>query len=138
MTLVTPERFDSILTFPIALAQTELRRGKTIHIGSYVLEAGQIFDVRALTLHIIRVLTPGVSPEYLNSPLGLASVGLYYGPMVCSSAALVTQTQVGSNCLNPFSIHRFVTPGTYSAVISNNTSNIDISVCVTGSIKKYV
>ena len=101
------------------------------------LQAGQLLELRCLNLHLIKVLTPGVIPEYVNRSLGLASVGVYEGPMLTGGGALVKGLQVGVSQFNQWSVRRFISPGTYDVIISNNTRNIDISVAVTGTLKVY-
>jgi hypothetical protein len=135
MPFVTPNIFERILAIPVSLAQTELRRGKSIQITQFRIELGQALELRALNLHLLKVLTPGVTPDYVNRSLGLASVGVYEGPMLTGALALVKGAQVGVTQFNPWSVRRFVSPGTYTVVISNNTRNVDISVAATGSLK---
>jgi hypothetical protein len=120
------------------MAQTELRRGKQIQIMQFDLQLGQLLELRALNLHLIKVLTPGVVPEYINRSLGLSSVGVYEGPMLTGALALVKGAQVGVTQFNPWSLRRFVSPGVYTVIISNNTRNVDISVCVMGDLKVYL
>lgn len=135
MALVTQNIFSRVLAIPVALAQTELRRGRALHVAQFKIELGQALELRSLNLHIVKVLTPGVVPSYINRSLGLASVGVYDGPMLTSALALVKGAQVGISQFNPWSARRFVSPGTYTVVVSNNTSNVDVSVVVTGALK---
>jgi hypothetical protein len=137
MPLVTPAIFSRSLALPIALAQTELRRGKQIQIMQFDLKSGQLLELRCLNLHLIKVLTPGVIPDYINRSLGLASVGVYEGSMLTGAVALVKGLQVGVSQFNQWSVRRFISPGSYEVVISNNTRNIDVSVVVTGTLKVY-
>jgi hypothetical protein len=137
MPLVTPAIFSRSLALPIALAQTELRRGKQIQIMQFDLKAGQLLELRALNLHLIKVLTPGVVPVYVNRSLGLASVGVYEGTMLTGAGALVKGLQVGVSQFNPWQVRRFISPGTYTVLISNNAENIDLSLAVTGTLKVY-
>jgi hypothetical protein len=137
MPLVTPAIFSRSLALPIALAQTELRRGKQIQIMQFDLKAGQLLELRALNLHLIKVLTPGVVPVYVNRSLGLASVGVYEGTMLTGAGALVKGLQVGVSQFNPWQVRRFISPGTYTVLISNNAQNIDLSLAVTGTLKVY-
>jgi len=102
------------------------------------LKLGQIFELRALNLHVLKVLTPGVTPEYVNRSLGLASLGVYEGPMLTGALALVKGSQVGVTQFNPWMVRRFVSPGTYTVLISNNTRNVDLSVSAMGALKLYI
>lgn len=138
MAYVTPNIFSRILSIPVSLAQTELRRGKDIQIMQFNLQLGQVFELRALNLHLLKILTPGVTPEYVNRSLGLASLGVYEGPMLTSALAIVKAAQVGISQFNPWSVRRFVSPGTYTVVLSNNTRNVDISVAALGALKLYI
>jgi len=104
----------------------------------FVLKLGQVFELRALNLHILKILTPGITPDYINRSLGLASLGVYEGPMLTSALAIVKGTQVGVVQFNPWMVRRFVSPGTYTVLISNNTRNVDISVSALGTLKLYI
>lgn len=132
---VTPGRFDRSLDLPISLPQTELRRGKQILVATIALSAGQQIWLRSLTLHVIRNLTPGPLPVLVNTVLGPVSAGLLFGSAVTAPLASVRQDTEGASCLNPFTPAICATPGVYSVVLSNNTSNIDYSVVLTGSAK---
>lgn len=134
MYLTTSSLNDQIFV-PISCGQTELRRGKEIQVASVRLEEGQSLEIRALTLHVINVLTPGVSPVYFNKSLQLCSVGVYLGPMRCSGVALVTSDTAGAVTHNPFTVSAIRTKGTYAVIVGNNTSNVDLSVAVTGVLK---
>jgi hypothetical protein len=137
MPFVTPAIFSRSLALPIALAQTELRRGKQVQIMQFNLQAGQLLELRCLNLHLIKVLTPGVIPQYVNRSLGLCSVGVYEGTMLTGAGALVKGLQVGVSQFNQWQVRRFISPGTYQVVVSNNAQNIDLSVAVTGTLKVY-
>lgn len=132
---VTPSRFASVLNTPICLPQTELRRGRYIQAGVIRLALGQILRVRLLTLHLINVITPGVTPDIFSTPLGLASAGIYMSPMACSSVCLLSVNGPGATALNPFAYREFACPGDYRFLVSNNTSNVDVTVALTGVAK---
>lgn len=138
MSYVTPNIFSRILSIPVSLAQTELRRGRDIQIMQFDLKLGQVFELRALNLHVLKILTPGVTPTYVNRSLGLASLGVYEGPMLTSALAIVKGSQVGIAQFNPWMVRRFVSPGTYTVLISNNTRNVDLSVAALGALKLYI
>lgn len=135
---ITPSRFERILNLPISMAQTELRRGKTLSIAQVTLEQGQVLEMRALSLHLVRLLTFGEIPEYLNSALGLCSVGLYFGPMISSPISYTKVTTTGATATNPYVRKRVRCPGVYNVLVSNNTSNIDMSICATGAMTIYL
>ena len=128
-------RYSRVLNTPIALPQTELRRGKTLNIASVTVAAGQSLELRSLTANLLNLLTSGAVPHLHNKALGYVSVGVYSSTMVCSSAALLTMQSPGVATLNPFIPRIFSAPGTYHVIVSNNTSNIDMTVVVTGTLK---
>lgn len=138
MTYVTPNRLNRSLALPITLPQTELRRARSIRLGHFKLMTGQSLELRALNLHLLKILTPGVVPDYINKPLGFVSVGVYFGTMLCSSIALVRARNIGCVQFNPYQSRVLRTPGIYTVMVSNNTNNVDASVCVTGSMKLYL
>lgn len=138
MAFATTGVFSGIIAIPIALPQLELRRGKAVQIAQFELKLGQVLELRSLNLHLIKVLTPGVVPAYVNRSLGFTSLGVYQGSMLTSALALVKGYQIGVTQLNPWASRRLVSPGTYTVVVSNNTSNCDVAVCAAGSFKLYL
>jgi hypothetical protein len=134
---VTPQRLARTFELPISMAQTELRRGEVIQIAQAMIAQGQTLEMRTLTLNLVRILTFGQIPVYLNSAFGLCSVGLYFGPMISSPLAYVKITTNGTAMLNPYKRKVMKSPGIYTVLIANNTNNIDLSVCATGSMKFY-
>ena len=138
MSYITPSLFARVVSLPISLPQTELRRGKSIHISSDVLADDQILALKSLNLHVLKILTPGVVPVYASKVMGVVSVGIYDSPMLCSGGCLVRGYQVGVTQFNPWQTRLIYNPGTYTIVVSNNTTNVDVDVCVTGSIKLYL
>jgi hypothetical protein len=146
---ITPNRFASIGDMGISLPQTELRRGSILQIASFKLEGVQKAMIRVMNLNIVKVLTPGVIPDIINSSFGICTVGVYgpmntwNGNMVCSPIIHVTSAGLGVATLNPFTDNSIVSPGIYFVAVFNNTgrvadSAIDLSVSVTGQIKIYV
>ena len=135
---ITPQRLSRIVELPIAMAQTELRRGKTIEIAQVTISQGQVLEFRSLTLNLIRILTFGQTPTFLNSAFGVVSVGMYFGPMISSPIAYAKVDTTGASMVNPYKRKVLRSPGTYSVLIANNTNNIDVSVCATGSMKLYL
>ena len=132
---VTPNYSTRVLELPLNLSQTELRRNKSIVVARIFLARDQRLELRVLNLAVMGILTPGVIHVYANSPMGLCSVGFYRGQTACSPldcAIALDQTPVA---INPFAACVVETPGTYSVIVCNNTSNIDLSVTVTGLLK---
>lgn len=137
MSYVTDKRFGRVINVPASLPETELRRGKSIQIAQWQLELGQRIVLKNLCVHVNRILTPGVLPVYANTALGTASVGLYLDGALTSPIAFARTTTVGATSVYPYAVHTAVTPGLYTVVVSNNTSNVDLSVCASGAFRVY-
>lgn len=135
---ITPNRFSRILDVPFNMAQTELRSGKAIQVAQIPLNLGERLQVRSITLHLPRILTPGVEPLWHNEFLGYASVGIYFGRSISCPIAFAKISDIGASTVNPFAIHIFSTPGVYTVKVSNNTRNLDVSVAVTGAAKIFL
>ena len=139
---MSPERYSQVVDLPICLPETELRRASTIQISSFTLAAGQRAVLRCLNMNVLRVLTPGVEPDLINSAYGWVYVGVFAGYMAASPFVVVASSQVGLNELYPNSEKIIASPGTYSVKLVNNTGRtydkaVDLAVCVTGTIKFY-
>jgi len=132
---ITTSRHNSLLDAPILLPQTELRRGRYIIAGQIKLTLGQVLRIRCFTLHFVNILTPTVTPSIFNTAMGLVSASVTTTPMVCSSPLRVSATAPSVVAHNSFSYVDFATPATYYFLVSNNTSNVDISVSLTGVAK---
>lgn len=135
---VTPNRLSRVLDIPISFAQTELRRGKYIQIAQIPIELNQRLHVRGLVIHCVKNLTPGISPVYATTSLGTVSVGVYFGSVLTSPLALAYVLNLGVSSVNPFQVVKCLSPGVYTVVISNNTTNMDFSVAATGVAKLYL
>jgi len=132
---VTTQRFGTTFDVPIALPQTELRRGRYINCGQIRLTLGQIMRVRCLNLHLVSIITATALPDIFSTSLGIVSAGIYLSPMMCSSACLLTMQAPGVMSMNSFSYKDYATPGIYYFTVSNNTTNVDITVALTGAVK---
>ena len=132
---ITTQRYNTTFDVPIALPQTELRRGRYINCGQIGLTLGQVLRIRCLNLHLISILTPAESPTVFSTSLGVVSAGVYFSPMMCSSPLLLTASAPGVTSFNSFSYKDFAGPGVYYFTVSNNTENIDVSVALTGVVK---
>jgi len=135
---LTPARFNRVLDIPIVFAQTELRRGKYIQIAQMPVDLNQQLHVRGLVIHCVKNLTPGAVPVYATTSLGAVSVGVYFGTVLTSPLALTYVFNLGISSINPFHIVKCLSPGVYTAIISNNTTNMDFSVAATGVAKLYL
>ena len=132
---MTPQRYSALFDVPIALPQTELRRGRYLNCGQIKLGLGQTLRVRCLHLHLVSIITASALPDIFSTTLGIVSAGVYTTPMMCSSACLLSLSSPGIASLNSFAYRDFSTPGTYYFAVSNNCSNIDVSVVLTGVAK---
>jgi hypothetical protein len=146
---ITPDRFAGIGDMGISLPQTELRRGSIIQIASFKLGPAERAMIRVMNLNVIKVLTPGIIPDIVNSSFGICTVGVYgpintwNGHMICSPIIRVTAAGLGVATMNPYVDNSIVSPGIYVVNVFNNTgrsaaSAIDLSISVTGQIKFYV
>jgi hypothetical protein len=146
---ITPDRFAGIGDMGISLPQTELRRGSIIQIASFKLGTAERAMIRVMNLNVIKVLTPGIIPDIVNSSFGICTVGVYgpintwNGHMICSPIIRVTAAGLGVATMNPYIDNSIVSPGIYVVNVFNNTgrsaaSAIDLSISVTGQIKFYV
>lgn len=135
---VTPNRLLRVLDIPISFAQTELRRGKFIQVAQIPIELGQQLHIRALAIHCVKNLTPGQVPVYATTSLGTVSVGFYFGSTLTSPLALAYVLNLGISSINPFHVVKCLSPGVYTVIVSNNTTNMDFSVAATGVAKLYL
>lgn len=141
-TYITPERYSAIVDLPICLPQTALRRSDVVQIASFRLERGQTAVVRLLDMNILRILTPGVVPDIINSSFGWCYTGVFSGHMAASPFIAVASSEVGITGLNQSYEKIIASPGMYTVKVVNNTGKVythavDLSVCVTGVIKLY-
>lgn len=137
MSYITPTQYDGIKTLPIALPQTELRKQHYLQIATFPVLAGQRLEIACIHLHLFRILTPGVSPQRADSSLGLACVGLMASTMFSSAIGLVTVTEPGCASWNADQPIVITSPGVYNVQVLNNTTNVDLSVVVTGSARYF-
>ena len=134
---VTDYRLGRVVNIPIAVPQTEVRAGYNFVVGSFNLKAGQRVEIRSLTLKVVQILTVGALPDLSYSAYGLALVGVFSG--LSDATPLVYSKCVSSSprTSNPFSVKTIHGPGEYRILVKNCTSNLDLSLCATGSIKLY-
>ena len=137
MSYLTPTVFNKIVTFPASMPETEIRRGKSMLVGTYVVAPGQRLQLKSLHLNVCRILNPGNAFDLINS-IGAVNVGLYQASLLTGALALVARNATGVSAFNMFKKCEAWSPGTYTVVVSNNTRNIDFSVCVTGAVKLFL
>lgn len=141
MALITTERFSKTISVPVSLVQTELRRGSVMKLATVELEAGQSMQLRFLFLNVIRILTPGVLADEVNTGFGLAFCGVYHeNDMAASPVGSVIARTTGIHSTSPHYTSDYTTPGSYSVLLWNNTGRTvdgaaDLAVSVTGALK---
>lgn len=138
MSYITTTQFERIVSLPIALPQTELRRQRFIQVCALPLSLNQRMEIRGLTIHLVKILTPGVSPVLDNTVLGLCSSGVLIDSMATSAIGCVFVNGLGAACMSSDQPVILTAPGTYRIVCFNNANNVDLSVVVTGSAKLYL
>jgi hypothetical protein len=129
---ITSSRFNSVLNAPISLPQTELRRGRYIIAGQVKVTLGQVLRVRGFVLHLLALLTPDAQPDIFNTALGLISASINPSQMICSGPLRIGATSPGAVSFNSFSYKDFAAPGVYYWIVSNNTTNVDVTVALSG------
>ncbi len=138
MSYLTSSAFERLQTLPISLPQTELRRQKTLQLMTVILNQGQRLELRSLHLHLLQILTPGVVPSLETGGLGLVSVGFYLGGgMLTGGIGVVGLSQAGVASYHPAQPVWVTSPGVYRVVVANNSSNVDVTVLVTGSLRIF-
>ncbi len=138
MSYITANQFDRIINLPLALPQTELRRQRFIQLATLPVLMGQRVEIRGLTIHLVKILTPGVAPVLDNTALGLCSTGVVVDSMATSAIACAFVNGLGAACIAADQPVVITAPGNYRVLAFNNSNNVDLSVAVTGSAKLYL
>jgi len=141
-TYISTDRYAAIADVPICLPETAVRRGNVVQVSVFRLFKGQIAVVRLLDMNIVKVLTPGIVPDNVNSSYGWCFAGVFAGAMAASPFVAVAASQVGITGLGSFGEKVIASPGVYAVKVVNNTGKtaataVDLSVCLTGVIKIY-
>lgn len=134
---ITNERLRRTLHVPFSFPQTELRAGRSMAVAVINLTRGQRLEVRSLTLNVLRVLTTGLLPALRYDAMSVCSLGVYSGESTACPVVYTTAKGNSSTTSNPNRRHVLEGPGKYTVVVSNNTSNLDLSVAGTGAAKLY-
>jgi hypothetical protein len=137
MSYLTSTQYDRIINLPISLPQTELRKQHYLQVCTLLVAQGQRLEIGYLSVHLFRILTPGVTPQFADSSLGLVSVGLMASSMFSSALGLVSISEPGCASWNADQPVVITAPGVYNVQVLNNTTNVDLSVVVTGSARYY-
>jgi hypothetical protein len=137
MSYMLQGQFDQSLTLPISLPETELRRQRSMQLGLYPLALGQTLELRSLSIHLVKILTPGALPVLDNTVLGLCSVSILLNSMATSGLANVRVNGLGTGSWPVDEPVIITTPALYRVVVFNNANNVDLSVSVTGSFRFF-
>jgi len=141
-TYISADRYATIADLPVCLPETGLRRGNVVQVAVFDLKAGQRAVIRVMDLNVLKVLTPGIVPDAINSSFGWCYAGVFSGFMASSPFISVSAAQVGITSMNSCCERIITSPGLYTVKIVNNTGKtadkaIDLAVCLTGVIKIY-
>lgn len=125
---------DRIVTVPLSIPQVELFRNDYIALSSIKLDRSSRFRIRWINLHIVAIGDGGLTR--VNSGLGYCFVGVYrstpaQGPVGVPLFRLGSDV-LGCKATNPWDSTDFTIPGIYTTFLVNNTSDTDLSICVTG------
>ena len=139
---ITTDRYASIVDLPVCLPETAVRRGNVVQIASFRLTLGQKAVIRVMDMNVLKVLTPGVIPDAVNSSFGWCYLGVFAGYMATSPFASVSASQVGIAGFQSSCEKVIVSPGVYTIKLVNNTGKtaaraLDLAISVTGVIKIY-
>lgn len=141
--MISLERFERIIDLPLSLPQTALNARTSILVATVQLSIGQRMRIRWLGGKIVRLQNTDV-PQKINSNLGLIYLGVYSGDLddvkrpTGVSLVQMPINQATAKRMNPFHFRNFTAPDTYSVFVTNNTSNLNFDVVVTGTAKLYL
>jgi hypothetical protein len=134
---VTLQRLARVAHLPISFPQTAVAAGDSLLVASFAVAQGQRLEIRALTLNVVGLLTPGVIPDFAFPTYQSCSVGLYRNSSNCSPLAFASVEGTGVASFNIFRNIVIITPDEYNILVQNNMTNVDLSVAVTGAVKLY-
>lgn len=141
--MISLERFERIVDLPLSLPQTVLNARTSILVATVQLFIGQKMCIRWLGGKIVKMGNTDV-PVKINSNLGLIYIGVYSGDLddvkrpTGVSLVQMPINQATAKRMNPFHFRNFTAPDTYSVFVTNNTSNLNFDVVVTGTAKLYL
>ncbi len=141
--MISLERFERIIDLSLSLPQTALNARTSILVATVQLSIGQRMRIRWLGGKIVRLQNTDV-PQKINSNLGLIYLGVYSGDLddvkrpTGVSLVQMPINQATAKRMNPFHFRNFTAPDTYSVFVTNNTSNLNFDVVVTGTAKLYL
>lgn len=142
MSYLTDDITSGIVDVPIALPQTLIGPNESLVISTIQLKTMQVLKFRWANLHLVKT-DPLGSPVKVNSSFGLVYLGLYAGhvlgkPTGTPLASLNIETNLGVKCTNPFAHRDIAVPDTYQLIVTNNTSNLTVSVVASGAMRIYL
>lgn len=94
-------------------------------------------EIRSLSIKVVSILTSGVTPVHLFDAYGLCVIGVYKGSTDCTPLVYASSLDSTAVTSNPFQRAVITSPGTYRVVARNCTSNVDLAVVGTGSVRLF-
>lgn len=134
---ITESQFDNIKRVPIGSAQTELLANDSICLQVVKLDVRQVLTVGYTGVQLIKV-TPG-TPDLINTSLGLIYFGIFAGgfdTLRTPSGTPINWVSFNGpsyQLMSPYAIRNFAGPDIIHFVMVNNTTNLDVEYCVTGT-----
>lgn len=141
MGLLTDASYDSVVTFPLSIPQTELQPGTSILVGSVKLPPGRTLRLRYLGLHVTRVRSSAATLKRIADFYDTVFIGLYSGNIDSINratgmpVAYVGIDGAGYTSTDPVLYQDFGCAGTYTAILVNNTSTHVYEALSTGSLR---
>lgn len=150
MSFITSKTLENSLDLPVSLPQTKVEKTDWLVISSVLITEKQNFTLKWLQLHLLGAISTGACATGQCSidvaGWGIAYVGLFkdFDPTQKPQlqSGLVERLIVGdANTIPPIIAVRPISPsgvygpGRYSFVAGNNTTDCDLRIVVSGSIK---
>jgi hypothetical protein len=136
---VTDAGLSQVLDQGFSLQQSRVKAQYSIPVAYLNLAAGQVFRLRWLSVHLIRVLAPDL-PAKVNPGLGSVYAGFYEagaGILTAPGQPLAyTPVDVpGVNQTSPYFYHEVESTGTYLILLVNNLAESDVDVACSGAFR---
>lgn len=134
---VTQSQFDNIKSVPLGIAQTRLLAESSMCLQVVKLDVRQVLTIGYAGVQLIKV-TPG-QPELINTSLGIIYFGIYAGgfdTLRTPSGTPINWVSFNGpsfQLMSPYAIRNFAGPDVIHFVVANNTTNLDVEFCVTGT-----
>lgn len=139
MAYVTSTGLGGVLDQGFSVQQCRLEPLASLPVAYVYLTAGQLFRLRWLSVHLVRVLSDEV-PVKLNPGLGSVYAGLYPNGSVLRAPpgqplAYTPVDVPGVNQTSPCFYYDLESSGTYTILLVNNLTNASVDVVCTGSFR---